>query len=180
MPWDGGFEAWIRASTPDDEGPELTFFDTRYYANKDRIGIGMEAEFRLAGLAYLAEVIDAKPVFITNPDVIKAMRAGRPDADSDDPIEVQTHGAAMLFPRTEYAPDEYEFQGPVKDVELFEIFERKITRLTVTVSRLFASNEEDLDIALYVGSHVWSSNARPSPGADCRGLMWLQGYLAAD
>lgn len=178
IPWQGDIEAWIRTSFPDGDGPELTFFDSRYYANKKRIGVGMEADFILAGMAYFAEVVHPEPILIETPDVIRAMRAGTDRADDPSPVEVRMEGAAILFPREERAPHEYEFQAPVTAVEAFDLLGRRMVRLTVTVARLIDHEDEDVAIDLYVSDHVWGSNERPMPGADVRGLMWLQGYLA--
>lgn len=178
IPWGEGAEAWIKTSSPDG-GPGLTFFDTRFYANRDRLSVGLEAEFILAGLAYFAEVAHPEPILITKPETIRAMRAGTERADDPSPIEVHMAGGATLFPRDQYAPDEYEFQGPVKRVETFELFDRHFTRLTLTVARLLEPNDADIDLDIYLGDHVWRSNERPLPGADVRGIFWLQGCLAA-
>lgn len=178
IPWQNGIEAWIKASPPGDGGPSLTFFDTRFYANHHLMKTGLEADFVLAGLAYFAEVAHPEPVLITKEDTIRAMRAGTAQADDLSPIEVRMEGAAMLFPRDDYAPDEYEFQAPVKMVETFDVFDRRMSKLTITVARLMDDNDPDIDIELFVGDHVWRSNERPMPGADIRGVLWLQGYLS--
>jgi len=65
-PWQAGFEAWIEAGW--NEGPSVTFFDTRYYANRERYRIGKTYGFVLAGLAYLVEVTRPAPILITDPE----------------------------------------------------------------------------------------------------------------
>lgn len=179
IPWENGIEGWIKASPPGNDGPSLTFFDTRFYANQRLMKTGLEAEFMLAGLAYFAEVAHPEPLLITKEDTIRAMRAGTAQADDLSPIEVRMEGAAMLFPRDKYAPDEYEFQAPVKMVETFDVFDRRMTKLTITVARLLDADNPDIDLELFVGDHVWRSNERPIPGADVRGVLWLQGCLSA-
>lgn len=178
LPWQGGIEAWLRTSFPGGDGPELTFFDTLFHAHRQRLELGAEAAFSLAGVAYSAEVAHPDPVVIDNPETIRAMRAGTDRADDTSPIEVRLNGAAVLLPRDEYAPHEYEFQGPVKAVEAFDLFGCRVMRLTITVARLLDHEDEDVDIALYVADHVWRTNERPLVGSDVRGLMWLQGHLA--
>lgn len=180
IPWQEGMEAWIKASFPDGDGPQLGFFDTRYYAHHSRLKVGMEADFVLAGLAYSAEVAHPEPVTITDPAVIQSMRQGTNDPDDTSPIKILLTGGAFLFPREDYAPDEFEFQAPVKAAQPFELRGRRLVRLTVTLVRLLDRVDEDIDIDLYVAEHVWRSNERPMPGADVQGVMWLQGYLAED
>lgn len=179
LPWQSGIEAWIKASPPGDDGPSITFFDTRFYANQRLMKIGLEADFILAGLGYFAEVVYPEPVLITKEHTIRAMRAGTAGADDLSPIEVGMEGTAMLLPRDDYAPDEYEFHGPVKLVDTFDVFDRRMIKLTITVARLSDHNDSDIDIELFVGDHVWRSNERPMPGADVQGLLWLQGRLPA-
>ena len=177
-PWEEGFEGWIKATFPNDAGPSLTFFDTRFYANRDRYKVGAEADFVLAALAYRATVVHPQPVFIEKLETIRAVRAGTEHEGDDSPIEVRLEGAAMLFPRETYSPDDHEFQAPVKDVEIFKLGERRITRLTVTVLRLSDLDDEDINLNLYVDEGRWDTNERPMPGADVQGLLWLQGYLS--
>ena len=55
---------------------------------------------------------------------------------------------------------------------------RRITRLKVTVLRLSELDVEDVNLEVYVDEARWESNERPMPGADVRGLLWLQGYHA--
>ena len=179
IPWQNGIEGWIKASPPGDDGPSLTFFDTRFYANQRLMKRGLEAEFMLAGLAYFAEVAHTEPILITKEDTIRAMRAGTAQADDLSPIEVRMDGAAMLFPQDKYAPDEYEFHAPVKMIETFDVFDRRMAKLTITVARLLEADDPDIDLELFVGDHVWRSNERPMPGSDVQGVLWLQGCLSA-
>lgn len=178
QPWDSGTGAWIKASFADAEGPGLTFFDTRYYANKSRYEIGQEASFVLAAVAYRAEVVHPEPILIEKLETIRAMRAGRPNEGDDSPIEIQFAGAAMLLPRDDALPGDHEFQGPVKEVEQFELNDRHVRRLRLTLVRLLERDDADIDVYLYVDERRWSNDERPVPGTDIRGAFWLQGYLA--
>ncbi len=178
LPWSNGLEGCLRVTFRNDAGPSLTFFDTRFYANRGRYRVGMEADVVLAGLAYRAEVAHPKPVFIEKLETIRAMRAGTEHEGDDSPIEVRLDGAAILMPRDGAGPDDHEFQAPVKDIETFALDGRRITRLTVTALRLSDLDDEDVDLELYVDEERWGSNERPLPGADVQGLLWLQGYLA--
>ena len=181
IPWrESMAEAWVTASLSNGDGPLLTFFETRFYADKWHLSLRTEQEFILAGIAHSAEVVSPQPIFITELEAIRAMRAGTAHEGDSSPIEVHMDGAALLFPRDDLGPEDYEFQGPVKEVEVFEAFGRKITRLTLTVVRLLDADEadSDIDVELFVSDHAWRSEQRPKPGVDVRGLMWLQGRLA--
>jgi len=178
VPWQNGLEAWIKTRVPGIDGLSLTFFDSRYYASRDRLSVGVEAEFIIAGLAYTAEVAHPEIVRIDEPEKIRAMRAGTERADDLSPIEIDLKGAAILFARDEYAPDEYEFSGPVRTIESFDAFGTRITCLTSTLLRLVDSDDLDFDVTLYISDHAWRTNERALPGADVRGFLWLQGYLA--
>lgn len=180
IPWSNGVEAWIKACPPNSEGPLLTFFDTRYYAYRDRLRIGQQAEFALAGLVYAAEVVHPEPILITDPDAIRKLRVETSELDEITPMELQTEGAAILLPGDEEeAPDDYQFQGPVKAVETVTVFDQSITRFTATVARLPKPGDADidLDIELYVANHAWRTEERPVWGSDVRGYVWLQGCL---
>ncbi len=177
-PWENGIEGWVKAIFPNDAGPSLTFFDTHYYANRHRYQVGAEADFVLAAVAYHAEVAHPEPVFIEKLETIRAMRAGTEREGDDSPIEVRLEGAAILFPTEKFAPDDCEFQVPVKEIETFTLGELDVTRLSVTVLRLDQLDDEDINIDLYVPDHCWGSEERPAVGSDIKGLLWLQGYLA--
>jgi hypothetical protein len=134
----------------------------------------------LAGLAYFLEVTRPEPIFITNPETIRAMRMNRPVEEGDvdptidlSPIEVRMEGAAILFPREDLSPDDCEFQAPVKEIETFRMNGRDVMRLRCTVMR----SEEDIDIELYATGEALRGT-RPQVGDDVRGMLWLQGHLA--
>ncbi|CUW37141.1 conserved protein of unknown function [Magnetospirillum sp. XM-1] len=176
--WSNGLEGWITASFPEGDGPSLTFFDTRFYANKDRYAVGKEMDFILGAVAYQATVVHPEPVFIEKIETIRAMRAGSEREGDDSPIEVQMAGAAILFPRDDLSPGDHEFQGPVREVQTFDLSGRQITRLSVTLSRIHERESEDVNVTIYVEEGHWGSNERPLPGADVQGMLWLQGYLS--
>lgn len=178
QPWESGIGAWVTAGFPDGDGPSLTFFDTRYYANKSHYQVGQEANFVLAAVAYRAEVVHPEPVLIEKLETIRAMRAGTPNEGDDSPIEIQLAGAAMLLPRDDALPGDHEFQGPVKEVEQFELNGRRVMRLALTMVRLLERDDADIDVYLYVDERRWSNDERPTPGTDIRGVFWLQGYFS--
>ena len=176
IPWANGIEGWLTASFAGEDGPIVTFFDTRFYAHNQEYRIGMEADFILSGLAYRAVDAHPDPVFITDPDRIRAMRAGTDRADDESPVEIRLNGAAILIPRSDADPDDYEFQAPVLERERFDLNGRQVMRLTATVMRL-SDSDRDISIDIYVGEHGWGNDARPSVGSDVQGVLWLQGHM---
>lgn len=140
----------------------------------------MEATFELAALAYSVEVIKPKPILITDPAAIHNLRFGDEDSDDTEPVEISLEGAAIFMPQPNLSDDDFSFQAPVGEVEVFNVFDIRFTRMAVTLSRMSDDDGKDRDfnIDLYAAEGVWHSSARPMPGTDVSGLLWLQGRLA--
>src|SRR5581483_8843074 len=101
--------AWIKTRVPGIDGLSLTFFDSRYYASRDRLSVGVEAEFIIAGLAYTAEVAHPEIVRIDEPEKIRAMRAGTERADDLSKIKINMRGFAFFFVRKKSPQEDYVF-----------------------------------------------------------------------
>jgi len=171
--WPGRLEAEIESRTTEDM--ELTFFDTRYLLNRLNYRPGETSSFQLAGLAYKFEYIKPEPIFITNPDTIKRMRSISAEDDAEknslEPIRVETTGMAALMP-TKWT-SEYEFRGPVKQVdELSPLLDNRLWRIVVTVAR---PEDREIDIPIYATERVIKGWI-PRVGDDCQGVLWLQGH----
>lgn len=160
-PWEGEMEGWITASVPHSD-VTFTFFDTRFYANHSRYMVGEEAEFLLAGLAYGAYVDERTAL----------------DLGNDRTLQLQ--GVAMLVHHDEADPDDYDFLAPVQASEPAAMGLFSLTRVTVTLLRPPCEDDIDRDVVvpLYVPERCWRSEARPEPGNDLSGMLWLQGRLA--
>lgn len=161
-PWDGDMEGWVTVSVPHSD-VVFTFFDTRFYINHSRYVVGEEADFVLAGLAYGAFVDDRQ-----------ALDLGERSLD--------LKGAAMLVHHDEADPDDYDFMAPVQASEPTAMGPFPLTRATVTVLRPDCADgvARDLVIPLYVPDRCWRGEARPRPGDDLSGSLWLQGRLAEE
>ncbi|MFV0473224.1 MAG: hypothetical protein ACK5MQ_03305 [Pikeienuella sp.] len=146
-----GIVAGITARAVDGAGPALTFFGARYYAERDVLRPGLEAEFALAGLA-----CDVR------------MQAARAHA----------RGAALLRRRPGRASHEYEFRAPVTRVSEFTVFGRKMQKLDLALSRPRIGHAAfDLELPVFTGDHLWPTEARPKEGDAIGGALWLQGHL---
>jgi len=173
-PWENGAEAWILAVDSSGDGPEIVFYDTHYSLNRDRYVIGVEADFILGAFAYKVLVTHPAPITIDDPEAIAKLSADFFDNPTGEPIVVYTNGGSSLFPCTDTAPDEYQFQAPVRKAEAIDWNERKFLRLRVPLCQDYP----DIEVDLYVFEDRWHTNERPMPGADIEGFLWLHGHLA--
>lgn len=162
--WENRIEALLHVSF---EGVHFAFFDTRYFENKSHYREGHEAEFVLAGLAYILAVTKPMPVVIHDPEKIRAFRGV-----SSTPLVIRTEGAAMLM-RVSGNSDDFSFQAPVKEVAAFEFDGQTVWRLRATVLRC---PQNDLDIEIHAPRAVIDGSP-PEVGEDIAGNIWLQGYL---
>jgi len=125
-----------------------------------------------------ATVAHPEPIQISDPVLIRAMRATTRTPEDLTPITISMKRAAVLLPKDTYSPDEYAFQGPVKGISTIETFGQAISRMEITVARFDGCETSDFNVILYVGKHVWQTVERPAFGCDVGGTLWLQGYLA--
>lgn len=173
-PWEGLVEGQIEAILGD---AVVTFFDVFYATHKWCYRAGREYEFILTGLAYDCRVVDSEPMAIRDPEAVRvfAEASGRP-GDGGSPVEIQTRGMAMLLPLAKGDRDDYQFQGPVKEVTATDFLGRAVWRLRVTVLRRLADNA-DIDLDVYAAPRCFPEDRPPRVGDDVRGVLWLQGYL---
>jgi len=176
--WSNGAEARIQATFAD--GALVGFFDTLFHVNGRSYEIGKEYTFSLAGLAYSVEAIKHEPIRITEPEAVERHRrmweqVGQELALTDDgAIEFRLEGATILLPLKGWDCDEYEFQGPVREVSSFQLERWTIHAIRVPV---MVVDDQEFDIILYVAD-TCLKGPLPRLGDDIRGTMWLQGYLA--
>lgn len=179
--WPSRLEAQLVCSTLPDAQIELTFFDPNFVANRVFYRKGDIFQFILSGYAYRFSVIEAKPIFWKDPDLIRALRGDHSESPEGEPIRIETKGMAALLPREDISPDSYEFQGPVKKVEELhrDMLGQRTWKVRVTVNRLVDSKEADVDfdICVYVPERVLGGSKVPESGDDVCGTIWLQGYL---
>lgn len=176
--WNNGIEARIEAAIAD--GSSLGFFDTLYHANKLRYEIGRSYDFVLAAIAYRLKVVDAPSVWLTDPEAIRCHRriwaeAGEPiEGGGDEPIEIETGGAAMLIAKDGWDIDDFTFQVPVATVSSFDLAGQVIHAIEAP---LFFVDGNPFDCVIYAAAHALDGPP-PKPGDDAAGSLWLQGYLA--
>ncbi|MEN6440898.1 MAG: hypothetical protein ABFD97_20185, partial [Syntrophobacter sp.] len=179
--WPSRLEGQIDALAGTDGELPITFFDPLFTANRAFYKKGEIYQFILAGFPYKFEIVDPEPIVIKDPEEIGRLRTAihQDDParrDSLEPIVIKTKGMAAFLPREDLAPDDYEFQGPVKSVTEFhtEMLGQQAWRVRITVSRLA---DKDFDIDLCLTRKVLGDSRLPEIGEDVCGIMWLQGYL---
>jgi hypothetical protein len=176
--WENCVEARIEATSAD--GAPVGFFDTLYHVNRGSTEVGKEYTFVLAGLAYSVETIAPEPIRITDPEAVERNRriwaeiGQELSLTADGAIEFRMEGAAILLPIEEWDIDEYQFQGPVREVSSFQLHRWTVHAIRTTV---MVVDDENFDVILYVTENCLKGPL-PKPGDDIRGTMWLQGYRA--
>jgi len=198
IPWENGYEGWITGHLPGTDGPAITFFDTRFYANRDRYEIGATVEFEFAAIAYHATVGAPPPIVVDDVERARELREAMGTEDDGSPLELSFEGAAILFPREEMGPDSYEFIGTVGRVEAVDVDELRVTedtnatvwQLAVSVFRISPDEDEADDddeeedylfeVMVFVADDRWTSEARPQEDDNVNGILWLVGRRAED
>lgn len=181
--WPNRLEAQIEGLVGGGAVP-ITFFDTLFARHRGFYQKHRRYRFILAGFPYRIEVCESPPVVIDDPERVSALRrAMNPDDRNEqpdsEPLIIQTKGMAALFPLSDGAGDDYEFQGPVKSITELdsEMLGCRTWRIRVTVARFGDLSDDDFDIDLYVTDKVLEGGPTPKIGDDVRGIFWLQGYL---
>ena len=179
--WPNRLEAQIQALIGADEEMSITFFDPLFAANRVFYKKDDLCQFILVGFPYAFEIVDPKPIVISDPEQIRRLRSmmhvsDKEQKDSRKPLVFETKGMAAFLPRGDLKPDDYEFQGQVKSVtELHtEILGQRAWRVRTTVVRL---SDKDIDIDLCLTEKVLGGHRVPKVDEDVRGILWLQGYL---
>jgi len=174
-PWHNRLEAQIEADLGD---MSITFFDSLYARNKYFYRSDKEYSFILLGIAYTCAVVEPHPIIISDPEKIRRMRQNMgQDPEDLSPIEIETKGMAVLLPIQEGDRDDYEFQGPVKEVRAIDLLGVRTWRIRVTVARRLEGADSDIDIDIYVTEKALVGKKVPKAGDDIAGALWLQGYL---
>ncbi len=175
--WENGIEALITAYQ--EEGPTLTFFDPFFFKNKFRYKVGEEYEFFLAGMVYKIKPSGSQTLELPEHEGTQFLRkhlaekAGKPE--NSESIKLNLAGMAALI-QTGESEDDYNFSGPVKEVDSYEFRNIEFYRIKVTVARNTVS-EQDLDINIYSKKSFFENGTTPQMGKDIEGVIWLQGYL---
>jgi hypothetical protein len=160
-PWANGVEGQVTGSC---HGAEISFFDTRFYANQRRYKIGETYSFHMGALAY------------------SVGRAADVEMESDIGAKVSLEGAHAYMPASignEGAADidDYWFHSPLDGPTApAELVGRNLTLYPVTLA---LPDEFEMRVDLYAASHVVRPEMETTEqDSDLDGFLWLQGYLS--
>jgi hypothetical protein len=170
--WDNKYEAVIVAETADEH--TVSFFDTKYYKNKDKYKIGKIYTFYIAALSYNVEILKEKSFSFEGQKAVDwlAKIGKQPTFDAMgnvEPVIFDLSNLVTYLPRTEY-PDDAEFQSPINGIETVRAFDDEFYKLNITIFR-----DPDICIDLYAKTSFFEQ--KPQIDEPLRGVLWMQGYL---
>lgn len=161
VPWSNGIEGQI---TGECHGAAVSFFDTHFYANKDRYHLGEEYNFHMSAFAYVVN------------------RAADNEVDIGDGTKVSLKGARAYMPANLGSNqgadiDEFWFHSPLESPPTQSSFAgRRLLTLPITMA---LPDQFDMSVPLYMADHALDVPARDlQVEDDLEGYLWLQGYLA--
>lgn len=175
-----GMEAVLTCDSVD--GATLSFFDSKYYLNKDNYEIGNKYTFKLAALASEAEILpeEGRTAEFTEEQTINmtTMLGTQLEKDKNGnviPMRCRMDSLAYCLSTVDEVPDEYEFQSPVTDVKSVMILGTPMYRMKIDVVR----TEDDasaVSIPLYAKKAFFAK--KPKKNEPVRGWLWMLGALA--
>ncbi|MDR1896485.1 MAG: hypothetical protein LBR10_06820 [Prevotellaceae bacterium] len=170
--WDNLIEGIIVGETEDEH--TLSFFDTKYFKNKELYQIGRTYPFSFSALGYNVEYLKDKNFSFAGQQAVDWLaKIGRkPTYDSNgkvEPVVFDLSNLVSFLPQNEY-PDDAEFQSPVFAVEIVSAFDTQFYKLKIQIYR-----DPDVFIDLYAKTTFF--DRKPDTNDSVRGIIWLQGYL---
>jgi len=170
--WDNKYEAVIIAETKDEQ--TVSFFDTKYYKNKEKYEIGSYYTFAVSALGYNVELLKDKTFSFEGQQAVDwlAKIGNEPTFDDKGDVEPVVFDLSKLvayFPQQAF-PDDAEFQSPISAIEKTSVFQVDFYRFKIQILR-------DPDIFLNVYAKESFFDSKPTTDDSLRGFMWLQGYL---
>ena len=177
--WANGMEATIEGTIL--EGTrEVVFFDTRYAAKKPDYRIGGTYKFKLAALAYFAELLDKPKMHLSAEEAEDfAQKTGwkvKRDANGKaKPMSINMADFVACVSRGGAQPDNCEFQSKIFEMDgsCSCAFQGEFLIMKIACAR--SDDGKDVLIPLVVDKKHFS---RPWPrvGKCIRGMLWMQGF----
>jgi hypothetical protein len=162
VPWANGIEGQVAGEC---HGASVSFFDTRFYANRHKYRMGEQYNFRMSAFAYTVG------------------RASDAEVEIDSGAKVSLKGARAYMPASlgnnaEADIDEYWFHSPLESAASEVVFVGKwLHALLITMA---LPDDFEMSVVLYAAGHTLDPNTNldSTEGLDLEGYLWLQGYLS--
>lgn len=161
VPWANGIEGQLAGEC---HGASVSFFDTRFYANRYKYRVGEPYTFRMSAFAYTVG------------------RASDAEVEIDGGAKVSLKGARAYMPanmgtNADADLDEYWFHSPLElPAAEAEFAGRRLHALPITMA---IPGDFEMALTLYAAGHTIDPNTNfdSAEELDLEGYLWLQGYL---
>ena len=179
--WGNEVEAVLVGENSD--GIEIAFFDTRYFANRDRYQAGGNYDFRIGGLIYHARCTNDETIEMNDQKWIAEFYKGASDEPEQLPdgtlAPVFIHyagctgyaGASEAYP--EAYPEDAEFYCVIGKVAEFDIGGIRVFQITPK----FGDKTVPLPGVIFGAASMFKDGYVPKPGDSIGGGLWTQGFL---
>ena len=170
--WIGGAEAQIEGVWG--EAP-VSFFDLTFLSNRAWYEAGKRQEFILAGIAYEAGSPKANKIALAPDSQLAIWQQAHASHTERQGAYVSLEGSCIFLPVEDWDRDDYEFRGPVRDVDTFDDWlGQSGWKVRVGVMQF---GDESVDLDVFVTERAWNGDGLPRVGQDIEGRLWLQGRL---
>ena len=175
--WGNEIEAVLVGENED--GIEIAFFDTKYFANRDRYQIGETYDFRIAGVIYKARCTNDETIEITDQKRIAEFNEGfsdEPERLPDGtlaPIIIHYAGCFAYVSTSEEYAEDAEFYCVIGKVEEFDLEGIRMFQITPKSG----DRKVPLPGVIFGAASVFKDGYVPKPGDSIGGGLWTQGFL---
>jgi hypothetical protein len=175
--WGNEVEAVLVGENSD--GIEIAFFDTRYFANRDRYQVGESYDFRIAGLIYSARCTNDETTEITDQERIAQFHKGmssEPERSPDGtlaPIVIEYAGCTGYAGASEAYPEDAEFYCVIGKVAEFDFEGVRVFQITPKPG----DKTVPLPGLIFGAALMFKEGYVPKQGDSIGGGLWTQGFL---
>jgi len=174
--WNNKYEAAIVAETKGKQ--TVSFFDTKYYKNKEKYKIGNYYTFAISALGYNVECLKDKLFSFEGQKAVDWLaKIGKeptitPNGEVE-PIVFDLSELVSYLPQEDEFPDDAMFQSPVMTLEKISAFQVDLYKFKIQIFR-----DPDVFLDLYAKDSFFEKE--PTTDDSLRGVIWLQGYLVEE
>ena len=175
--WGNEIEAVLVGENED--GIEIAFFDTKYFANRDRYQIGETYDFRIAGVIYKARCTNDETIENTDQKRIAEFNEGfsdEPERLPDGtlaPIIIHYAGCTGYAGISEDYPEDAEFYCVIGKVVEFDLEGIRMFQITPKSG----DKKVPLPGMIFGAASMFKDGYIPKAGDSIGGGLWTQGFL---